>query len=117
MVKLTVWSAAGVTTLAVLAALVVLAGCTTSGGESAEPTQEAPGGPFPGGQPPFGGGGGGLGLTCGGDRSMIQTAADTLGISPQEMISQLRSGVTIEDMAAAAGLTFEEFDAAVCGGQ
>ena len=66
--------------------------------------------------PGRGGGGrlpGPLGLGNGGDWTTFDTAADVLGLTPQELFSALHAGQTLEEIAEAQGVELEDLQEAV----
>ena len=98
---------AGVTLTALL--LAGLVGVTVVSAQ--EPTPETPA-PFAGRGGGFGhrGGGrgmGGFGWAGGGQWTMFDTAAEALGLTPEEFFAELHSGKSVEEIAEVQGVELE----------
>jgi uncharacterized membrane protein len=79
-----------------------------------EPTPPVPFGWHGGGRGGFGGRGmGGFGWTGGSPWTMFDTAAETLGLIPEELFAELRAGKSLAEIAEEQGVEVEEvYDAA-----
>ena len=53
---------------------------------------------------PFGGRGGGFAWAGGGQWTMFDTAAETLGLTPEELFAELHAGKSLDEIAEAKGV-------------
>jgi hypothetical protein len=92
---------AGIATLIAVVGIVAVAGFALA----QDPT------PTPGGRPGLHGGfgwmGPGFGLMGGGDWSTFDAAAQALGLTPEQLFSELHSGKTLSDVAAEKGVDLQ----------
>jgi hypothetical protein len=92
---------AGIATLVAVVGIVAVAGFAMA----QNPT------PTPGGRPGLHGGfgwmGPGFGLMGGGDWSTFDAAAQALGLTPEQLFSELHSGKTLSDLAAEKGVDLQ----------
>jgi hypothetical protein len=88
------WKVAGIATLVAVVGVVAVAGFALAQG----PT------PTPGG---WLGHGPGLGLMGGGDWNTFDAAAKALGLSPEQLFTELHSGKTLSDLATEKGVDLQ----------
>jgi len=88
------WKVAGIATLVAVVGLVAVAGFALA----QEPT------PGPGG---WLGHGPGLGLMDGGEWSTFDAAAEALGLSPEELFTELHAGKSLSDLATEKGVDLQ----------
>jgi len=95
-------------TLALLVALLGLSVAIPAFAQGPAPTPEAPYG-WHGGGPGFGfwGGGPGFGFWGGGSSVVFDAAAEALGLTPEQLFSELRAGNSLADIAEAQGVDLQ----------
>jgi hypothetical protein len=87
--------------------LVSLVGVTTVFAQEPTPETEAPFGRRGRGRGMGGFGGGMFGGARGGQWTMFDTAAEALGLTPEELFAELHAGKTLEEVAEAQGVEME----------
>jgi hypothetical protein len=88
------WKVAGIATLVAVVGVLAVAGFALA----QEPTTPPDGGPGPGP---------GFGLMDGGDWSTFDAAAEALGLSPEELFTELHAGKSLSDLATEKGVDLQ----------